>query len=402
MIKNERQYKVTKQRVEEFTSAITALRNKEKLTEWDQVQLDALSGQLTDLESEVEEFDQLRSGVVAEMEINSFGELPSALVRARIASGLTQRELAQKLGLKEQQIQRYEQQDYAGARIERIKEVMEALGLKLNKRLLFPETVASLDGIYQRLQTIGINRDFINNRLLPARFSDQGDVHHRRSKADEEQTIAELTSRVSRIYGLSPQQICENIPLLLVPNEATAARFKLPKRTNERSVTAYTFYAHYLALLVLHATKGPMRFVNPDSATVRHQIEQLSGQVSYRSVLTFVWSLGIPVIPLKDPGMFHGACWRVNGRSVIVLKQSTFSEARWLIDLLHELYHAIQEPDTKSFAVVEAPEGAVIPSNQGDEEIDATEFAGDIVLNDRADDLAVLCQQEARGSGSTS
>jgi len=50
----------------------------------------------------------------------SFGELPKALVQARIARGLTQKDLADRLGMDEQKIQDYEATDYQRARLARI------------------------------------------------------------------------------------------------------------------------------------------------------------------------------------------------------------------------------------------------------------------------------------------
>jgi len=44
---------------------------------------------------------------VSVLELESLAELPEALIRARIAVGLTQKGLAGRLGLKEQQVQRY-------------------------------------------------------------------------------------------------------------------------------------------------------------------------------------------------------------------------------------------------------------------------------------------------------
>jgi transcriptional regulator with XRE-family HTH domain len=41
--------------------------------------------------------------------------LPGALIRSRIAAGLSQKDLGERLGMKEQQIQRYEATDYSGA-----------------------------------------------------------------------------------------------------------------------------------------------------------------------------------------------------------------------------------------------------------------------------------------------
>ena len=55
----------------------------------------------------------------------------SRCVEARVASGLSQRDLAERLGLKEQQIQRYEATEYASASLRRIREVVGALGVDL-------------------------------------------------------------------------------------------------------------------------------------------------------------------------------------------------------------------------------------------------------------------------------
>ncbi|MFQ5641061.1 MAG: helix-turn-helix domain-containing protein [bacterium] len=61
------------------------------------------------------EYQELKSGKRKVSEISSFEQLPVALIQARIARGLTQKELARKLGLKEQQIQRYEASGFATA-----------------------------------------------------------------------------------------------------------------------------------------------------------------------------------------------------------------------------------------------------------------------------------------------
>jgi len=65
-------------------------------------------------------------------------DLPEALIRARIAAGLTQKELAARLGLKEQQIQRYEATRYAGVSLDRVQAVAEALGVKIRERVILP------------------------------------------------------------------------------------------------------------------------------------------------------------------------------------------------------------------------------------------------------------------------
>ncbi|MDQ3702081.1 MAG: helix-turn-helix transcriptional regulator, partial [Chloroflexota bacterium] len=51
---------------------------------------------------------------------------------------LSQKELARRLGLKEQQIQRYEARRYAGASLERVQAVADALGVQIHERVLLP------------------------------------------------------------------------------------------------------------------------------------------------------------------------------------------------------------------------------------------------------------------------
>ncbi len=53
------------------------------------------------------------------------------LIQARIAQGLTQHQLASKLKLKEQQIQRYESEVYASANIRRLAEIADILNLEV-------------------------------------------------------------------------------------------------------------------------------------------------------------------------------------------------------------------------------------------------------------------------------
>jgi transcriptional regulator with XRE-family HTH domain len=53
--------------------------------------------------------------------------IPRDLIRARIAAGLSQRELAERLGMPEQQIQRYEAKEYESVSLGRIAEVAKVL-----------------------------------------------------------------------------------------------------------------------------------------------------------------------------------------------------------------------------------------------------------------------------------
>ena len=86
-------------------------------------QEDAMNSQLADLEKELTEYESLKAGRFNWHSLNSLADIPKLLIQARISMGLSQRELAERLGLKEQQIQRYEATEYASASLTRIREV---------------------------------------------------------------------------------------------------------------------------------------------------------------------------------------------------------------------------------------------------------------------------------------
>ena len=88
--------------------------------------------ELTDIDEwseQMREYERLKSGH-ATLELHSLSELPAILVKARVAAGLTQKQLAQKLGLAPQQIQRYEATRYRTITLARMQEVAVALGVR--------------------------------------------------------------------------------------------------------------------------------------------------------------------------------------------------------------------------------------------------------------------------------
>jgi hypothetical protein len=152
-----------------------------------------------------------------------------------------------------------------------------------------------------------------------------------------------------------------------------------------------------LALLVLQSVRvGALQVRSSDPRRVHDQIVKLSGEISIGSVLDFVWDCGIPVIPLRDPGAFHGAWWRIDGQDIIVVKQTTSSTARWIIDILHEYFHSATEPDSSDGAIVEEREPTHANSGSEAEQL-ATEFAVRTALNERQEQLAEACVKAAHG-----
>jgi ribosome-binding protein aMBF1 (putative translation factor) len=139
MIKNERQYRISQARAEEFRRTLARSEQDQasrtlhpKLR---QAQADSLRSQLQTLERELREYEELKSGRQKVLTYMSFDELPKALVQARIARGWTQKELADRLGLDEQKIQDYEATDYQRASLGRIKAVVRALEIEIREEV---------------------------------------------------------------------------------------------------------------------------------------------------------------------------------------------------------------------------------------------------------------------------
>ena len=112
MITNNRQYRITRAQLKRFTQTLESydvkiVAQKTKSVRLAKAEFDAIKSESECLTSQVEEYELLKSGVVGVLKATSLEELPSILIRARIAKGLTQRQLAELLDLKEQQIQRY-------------------------------------------------------------------------------------------------------------------------------------------------------------------------------------------------------------------------------------------------------------------------------------------------------
>ena len=128
MIQNERQYRVTKTSLERFEAALERVEAAKGLHPVQRkAQLGAISSELETLRADLAAFEALRSSVEPQIDLEAVLALPENLIRARIAAGLTHKDLATRLGLKEQQIQRYEATGYKTASLERVMRVAEAI-----------------------------------------------------------------------------------------------------------------------------------------------------------------------------------------------------------------------------------------------------------------------------------
>lgn len=116
MIYSDKQYSVSADELAKLKQALAAAEGRQSDKPWlKKAESDALRSQIADIEAELAEYDLLKSGQVSFSKSYALEELPRVLVQARIAAGMSQTNLAEKLDMKPQQVQRYEATDYMGA-----------------------------------------------------------------------------------------------------------------------------------------------------------------------------------------------------------------------------------------------------------------------------------------------
>jgi HTH-type transcriptional regulator / antitoxin HipB len=138
MIQNERQYKITQTKLRDLEQDLLAVEAPESELHPRKIlaRKNSLNILITELQQEITEYDRLKSGKVTKFPINSLKDLPVVMIKARIAVGMTQKQLAEKIGVQEQQIQRYEANNYHAVGFDRLQEVMSALDVTVSKAIM--------------------------------------------------------------------------------------------------------------------------------------------------------------------------------------------------------------------------------------------------------------------------
>jgi DNA-binding XRE family transcriptional regulator len=132
MILNEHQYKVTKGKIDDLQRVLDTLEAEQANVPPLMVEATrkGFSMKIAEMTEELAEYDELKAGR-SEIFMETIADLPITCIKKRIKLGMTQRELAEKLDMKEQMIQRYEASQYASAGFGRLVDVAEALEIAI-------------------------------------------------------------------------------------------------------------------------------------------------------------------------------------------------------------------------------------------------------------------------------
>jgi HTH-type transcriptional regulator / antitoxin HipB len=127
MIQNEHQYEVTQGEIRKLEQVIETFLEQDGLQSRQlAIMQHGFQSQIDRMLAELREYDELKAGRV-KITMAAIEDLPRVLIQKRISLGMTQRELANKLGIKEQMVQRYEANGYESISYQRLTEVWNAL-----------------------------------------------------------------------------------------------------------------------------------------------------------------------------------------------------------------------------------------------------------------------------------
>lgn len=131
MIKNEKQYKISKNRLAEMEGAIAVKKLKAMPGSKEEGAMISLAMLKNSIREEIKQYENLKNKKITLKKQVSLIQLPQVLIEHKIAKGLTQKEFAQILGIKEQQLQRYEAENYKSVSFGRLLDYIEKANIKI-------------------------------------------------------------------------------------------------------------------------------------------------------------------------------------------------------------------------------------------------------------------------------
>lgn len=132
VIRSESERRRAEEQVRYLRSELETVSADEQQNEVSRSVANGLRMQISDIENRLEEYKRLKEGLVPFLEADSFDDIGELIIKARIARGWSQSDLAQALEMEQQQVQRYERNDWQKISLWRLQEVAEALSLRLN------------------------------------------------------------------------------------------------------------------------------------------------------------------------------------------------------------------------------------------------------------------------------
>lgn len=322
-------------------------------TDTEELQL-SIAAEIKSLEKAIMLQDGPRTAEQSLAEPGSMRDLPDVLINARLARGITQRELADFVGMKYQQIQQYEIDLYQGASFRRLKMIADALGVE----------------IFQTASLIGTPEmgalDWSNPHSFPlAEMSRRGwlgepDLSPRLARQAHDLLDAFFTAS----FGNDP------------PRRRRFVRSSAPP--HEGAITAWE------AAVILKADRRPLRKRFDADAVSRDWLRELSQMSSTPKGLTGLQgnfaNIGIRLVLEPNLPAMHidgAAILTPANQHVIALTLENWRAEWFWLTLMHELAHLVLHIGKGTFEAVFDEVGA---HGQGFFEEDADAFAREALI----------------------
>ena len=137
MIRNEAEYQEASARLTEERNRLAEHRARLKEAGLSKVEIkrviDPMESFHLQLQEEVESYERLKRGEFEDLDnLRGLGHL---LISTRIAQGISQRELARRVGVHESQVSRDERNEYFGVTVERTVKILDALNVRLHTKV---------------------------------------------------------------------------------------------------------------------------------------------------------------------------------------------------------------------------------------------------------------------------
>jgi transcriptional regulator with XRE-family HTH domain len=130
VIRSESERRRAEEQVAYLQSELEKIPVSEQVDEVTASVINGLRMQISDINEQLAEYDRLKKGLEPVLTAESFDDIGELVIKARIARGWSQADLARTLGMEPQQVQRYERYDWEKISLWRLQEVVEALNLR--------------------------------------------------------------------------------------------------------------------------------------------------------------------------------------------------------------------------------------------------------------------------------
>lgn len=380
MITTDTQYTVTAKKLSKLQDTMGVLAMQNDANPFAKAQRRSLQELSDALRTELTEYDELKSGKVSELTVGTLADLPKTLIKARIARGLNQSQLAELLGTRPQQVQRWENDEYSNVGFTALKSIADALNLDVQPRVrLLAEQPVAPTQIRRGLSKAGLPKAIFDKYLLPQHMKEGPGL------------VDELSARLERLFGFGAQKAAT-----LQAFAQPAMQFKLPANASQSRTRAYAAYLNGLCEIISKCVE-PMEVQLPASLELLHDF-LFEEEISLRAAVERCWSINIAVFATDDAIGMNGAFWKRDGKAVIVLRNRGTEESRALFDLLHELFHMLTASDD-SLVLIEADETSRDRRESRDERR-ADRFAAEVLTRRRLAELFREIVHESRGQAS--